>query len=145
MFYLVSTEKDRLDNIASGLEEFELDFVSYDWDDLNKIVKGIYIIENFPEDSKYWPKIEELLSSGNHIISISQNPFLSKFPDKTILKLSPGSQIKEIKSVLVWLDAQSNSTLELKSLNERLNSRTREMVTELSLASELQKNLLPKQ
>ncbi|MBN2735588.1 MAG: PP2C family protein-serine/threonine phosphatase [Spirochaetales bacterium] len=144
MFYLISTDKSRLDGISRALKECEMEFQSFEWNTFNKIEKGIYIIENFPDDPKYGIKIDKLIESGNHIISIAHNSSYTQFSDKSILKLAPCSGLKEIKAVLVWLDAQSNSTQQLQDLNHQLNSRTRQIVTELSLASELQKNLLPK-
>lgn len=105
---------------------------------------GIFLCDFVPEYPKLIKKLHLLAESGNPIISLYQLADSQKKRYDFILYMPLLTRPTVMRQLIRWLGAQERSSLMFRSALDQLETRKREMVRELALASELQKSLLPK-
>ncbi len=105
---------------------------------------GIYICDFVPQYAKLVEKLKALFRHGNPVISLYRAKDASKKRYDFILYMPASTSAVVLRQLVQWLSTQEKSTNLSRSMLDQLETRKREMVRELALASELQKSMLPK-
>ncbi|MBN2536418.1 MAG: hypothetical protein JXB88_26275 [Spirochaetales bacterium] len=86
----------------------------------------------------------KLLDENNYIISLFKTTNSYKKIDDHVLSLPAVNDTQIIKNIILWTLSQKSQELKLRKFREELHNRTKELISELALANELQKSLLPR-
>ncbi|MBN1696789.1 MAG: PP2C family protein-serine/threonine phosphatase [Spirochaetales bacterium] len=145
MVFLVGDNKKKQKKIRHVLEKSNIRCKEIPWNEINIEEDGLYLFISPPQNNKAFSLFNRLLKRENIIITLFNNHRKGIPENNHYLNLPRDTNAYILKAIVKWSLSQKIHTSRLKSANEQLNLRKQEIVTELTLASELQKSLLPKE
>jgi phosphoserine phosphatase RsbU/P len=144
LFILPGKNKRHALSLAKTLSKCRVEIVIKDSSRIDESEQGIYLCAFVPQYHRFIEKLRAIARSGNPVISLYQVSDAKKKLHDFILYLPLLATAQVKRATVEWLAYQEKNSLELRSVLGQLESRRREMVRELALASELQKSMLPK-
>lgn len=143
--FLIGNNKRKVARLSKELKKEPLECQIVHWNDIRIGNKGVYVLCTPPKKDNEKKLFKMLIDENTCIISLFKTNNGYNRIYEHILCLPAVNDTNIIKNIILWTLFQKSQELKLKRFREELHNRTKEWISELALANELQKSLLPRE
>jgi serine phosphatase RsbU (regulator of sigma subunit) len=142
--FLIGENKRKAHKLSRELEKEALKCLTVHWNDIQVRSEGIYVLCTPPRKKHEKQLYNKLIDENKYIISLFKiHNGRKKFYDH-VLCIPAVNDTNILKNIILWTLSRKTQELRLKQFREELRNRTKEWISEIALANELQKSLLPR-
>jgi len=142
--FIVGRNNKKINKIKNILENEYFECNTITWNEIQRNVEGVYVFCDPPKGNYEKQLYQSLINENNYIISLFRINNTRKEIQNHLLYLPAMNNLYIIKNIIKWIITQKDQEIKLKKFREELQNRREEWISELALANELQKSLLPR-